>query len=236
MNSLSVVIPCLNEELAVDAVLSRLHEKLQTLQRENVIHSWEVIVIDDGSSDSSAALLRRYDWVKLINHDKSQGYGKSLMAGFSQAQSHLITFFDMDFSYDSQDLGLLLDKLKTENLDLVFGNRLHGKNGMPKIRRLGNMFYAWVVRLLYERSTTDVCTGFRLFRRDILPMFQHIRYHRLNFTTDFTTLLLKSDLRIGEVNIQYHDRKGESKLSIFFDGFEFLKPILANRFRTVKLR
>lgn len=223
--SISIVIPCHNEEKAVSVVLGKI---------EALRASWplirEVIVVDDGSSDASSALLSARGDITVLRNEKAEGYGAALKRGFRHASGELILFMDMDDTYDIRDLPKMYERMSTKNgVAVVFGNRLSELNGMPWIRRFGNHFYLYCLKAFLLPKVSDPCTGMRLFTAALRDEFCALKENDLSFSIALTVRILKSRLPFEEVRILYHERIGESKLNSFQDGWRFLWSILVNR-------
>lgn len=229
--SLSIVIPCLNEEQAIDSVLDKIENISTSDQFRNYFSSCEVIVVDDGSTDMTAELLSRRPNIRVLRNLQSCGYGAALKQGFASASGSLVTFLDMDFSYEPNDILDLYEEMTEKNADMVFGNRLGKHNGMPEIRLIGNRFFSIIVKLFFWKKITDVCTGFRLFKHELVSEILELKTNNLNFSIDLTLLMLGTKKVISQKPIRYYERKGESKLNVFKDGFEFLWIVLKNFYR-----
>jgi glycosyltransferase involved in cell wall biosynthesis len=222
--TISVVIPCHNEENAIEVVLRKI-----AAIRLNLPQITEVLVVDDGSTDRSSALLAATPDVRVLRNEKAQGYGAALKKGFLAAQGDLILFMDMDDTYDIQDLPKMLWLMNDRNLSVVFGNRLTEQNRMPFIRRFGNNLYHYCLKLFLLPKIADPCTGMRLFRRELREEFCHLSENDLSYSMALTVHILKTKIPFDETRILYHERIGESKLNSFQDGLRFFWSILANR-------
>ncbi len=143
-SSLSVVIPVYNEIEAIPFVIDELAAALAQSDLSCLFAHTEVIVVDDGSDDGSAELLRHDPRVRLLQTGGRKGYGAALKLGFSESASDLIAFLDMDRTYDASDLLSLVREQIRMNADLVSGCRLKSANGMPFVRRIGNHFWLFV--------------------------------------------------------------------------------------------
>jgi glycosyltransferase involved in cell wall biosynthesis len=222
---LSIVIPCLNERAAISAVLTRFTQ-LRAQAAQFAIAELELIVVDDGSTDGSQELIRQFASIRLIENRGTRGYGRALKLGFREARFDLVAFYDMDRTYDAMDIGPMLPLFEDASVAMVCGDRLSGKTEIPFTRKIGNLFYVWLVRLLFRQRVNDCCTGLRVFRREWVPLFCERAPDQLNFTLGMTLLCLARGLGIREVPIRYEQRLGSSKLKILIEGPRFLYTIL----------
>lgn len=218
MPLISIVIPCLNEADSIPVVIPQLIEQIGN-------RSIELIVVDDNSSDTSVALLEKYDQIKLIKNERRLGYGGALKKGFSLARGQYLTFLDLDRTYNSLDLDLLITEIQNGSHAMVFGDRMSKQNQMPKTRFVGNWLFATLLQILYFVRINDACTGFRIFKRDLLPAILNIEENGLNFSIAMTVVVLNAKVSISQIPIRYDERIGQSKLSVIKDGFRFLGSI-----------
>lgn len=224
-DSLSLIIPCHNEEGAIRTVLSKLSEV-----RAKMPQLKEVIVVNDGSVDGSAEILSEFADVIVLNSEKCEGYGAALKKGFLRSTSEFTAFLDMDDTYDVRQLPAMLEQMKTQRLDVLFGNRLGQRNGMPLIRQLGNNLYHHSLRILGFPHIADPCTGMRVFRTSLRERFCVIPQNDLSYSMALTLEIIKSGLKYAEVQVPYYERVGASKLNPLYDGVRFFWAILQYRF------
>ncbi|MNL30832.1 putative glycosyltransferase [compost metagenome] len=175
-------------------------------------------------------MLSQYSDITVLRNKAPQGYGGALKQGFRHSQSELIAFLDMDDTYDVRDLRKMIDLLHSNNLGVVFGSRLEEPNGMPWLRRFGNVFYHRSLKILGFPKIADPCTGMRLFRRHLVDSFCAVRENDLSFSIALTLKTLTSGIHYGETRINYNERIGKSKLNPLTDGGRFFWTILCNRF------
>ena len=219
---LSVVIPCLNEAAAIGIVVAKARQAMQ----EGGI-SGEVVVVDNGSTDGSAALAEEAG-ARVIEESR-RGYGSAYMAGFAAARGEYIVMGDGDDTYDFGDVGRFVDALR-EGADLVIGNRMGGLNpgSMPWLHRyVGNPVLTGALNLFFHTGVKDAHCGMRGFRRDVLPALD-LRTTGMEFASEQVIRASKAGLTIRELDIEYHRRKGESKLSSFSDGWRHLRFLLVH--------
>lgn len=232
-----MIIPNLNEEKAIFPVLERVFSAEDVILK-NGVTKLEVIVVDDGSTDTSLVKLKEFSKlhpIVILENRKCLGYGAALKKGFSEAQGELIAFMDMDYTYDPFDLPELVARLTSKSgpypLQMVVGDRLSRIEEMPLTRELGNRLFVAVIRSLFKRRVTDCCSGLRVFRREFVIPFAHLLPNNLNFTLAMTFLFLRFQLPFEEVPIRYHQRIGQSKLSVLIDGPRFLFTIFSFWFK-----
>jgi glycosyltransferase involved in cell wall biosynthesis len=223
--SLSVVIPALNEENGIDAILQRVLAQRDGLAAVG-IDELEVIVVDDGSKDRTADRIRTYSDVRLIQHTVNRGYGAALKTGFNAATGDLLAFLDADGTYPPEAFPELCAAVETHNADLIIGSRmLSGESEMPLVRRVGNTIFATMLSIVGSRKISDSASGQRVFRREMLPILYPLP-DGLDFTPAMSTRAVYEGINMVEVPIPYKERVGRSKLSPLKDGVRFLRSIL----------
>jgi glycosyltransferase involved in cell wall biosynthesis len=160
--SLSLVLPCFNEELNIGNTI----RSAQDWFREAHVDG-EIIVTDDGSKDGSLALLHKLQAempnLKVVHHEKNQGYGAAIRSGCDLAEKTWIAFMDSDGQFQSKDISRLLNE--TAEADYVTGIRARRADTLP--RKLNSFMYRSLVRVLLGVHPTDLNCGMKLFRRSI---------------------------------------------------------------------
>jgi glycosyltransferase involved in cell wall biosynthesis len=163
MDMLSVVLPAYNEEANVAATVA---EAVAVLRRLGL--DYEVIVVDDGSRDATAAIVQRLaaedPRIRLVQHERNQGYGAALASGFAAARGELIFLTDADKQFDLAEIELLLPHIR--HADLVIGHRAPRRD--PFVRRLFGWGWNMLVNLVFGYTARDVDCAFKLFRRRVL--------------------------------------------------------------------
>jgi len=223
--SLSVVIPALNEENGIDAILERVLAQRDGLAAAG-IRELEVIVVDDGSKDRTADRIRAFSDVRLIQHPVNRGYGAALKTGFNAATGDLLAFLDADGTYPPESFPELCRAVEEHDADLIIGSRmLSGESEMPLVRRIGNTIFAALLSIVGSRRISDSASGMRVFRRGSLPILYPLP-DGLDFTPAMSTRAVYEGLNMVEVPIPYKERVGRSKLNPLKDGIRFLRSIL----------
>lgn len=224
MTTLSVVIPAYNEEQGIKEISERVLKIVDGLKQVGV-DALELIVVDDGSKDQTVEIADSIPGVKVISHDRNQGYGAALKTGFSAAQGELIGFLDADGTYPPEYFPALCEKA-LNGADLVIGSRMSGAaSEMPFTRRVGNIFFASLLSLISRQRVTDSASGMRVFKRQILEQLYPLP-DGLNLTPVMSTRAIHEGISIAETPIPYSERVGSSKLSVVRDGSLFLRSII----------
>jgi len=222
---LSICIPVYNERDAIGETLRRCLALRRELQQVGV-EELEVIAVDDGSRDGSAAAIAEYPQVRLIQHPVNRGYGAALKTGFAAATHDLIGFLDGDAPYPPEQFPDLCREIVEDRADLVIGSRLAGaQTDMPVIRRIGNLFFARLLSIVGRANVSDSASGMRVFRKAALDVLSPLP-DGLNLTPVMSTRAVHERIRVVERPIPYADRVGESKLSVAGDGLRFLSTIV----------
>ncbi len=201
MLSISAVLPAYNEEAiiadtarAVDAVLRELTD------------DYEVIVVNDGSRDATAARVAAVaaacPTVRLISHPTNRGYGSALATGFSNATKDLIFLTDGDFQFDVREIKDFLPDL--ERADLVVGYRQPRRD--PLLRRLNGWGWNLLVFLLFGPVARDVDCAFKLFRREVWEAV-HVESGGATFSAEFLIKARRAGFRIRERRVTHLPRR-----------------------------
>ena len=136
--------------------------------REANLDDVEIIVVSDGSTDRTAEIAKSYDEIQVIVFPQNRGYGAAIKAGFAQGQGSLVGFLDADGTCDPRFFADLCRDLQESKAEIALGSRLGPESKMPRIRRLGNRIYAFILGLLCGQSVTDTASGMRVLARSAL--------------------------------------------------------------------
>ena len=223
-HKLSVVIPAYNEEDGIAEIVERVLKISPELKKVGV-EALELLVVDDGSKDRTPDIVKQYPSVRLIQHKINKNYGGALKTGFHHATGDLLAFLDADGTYPPEYFPQLC-KAVLDGADMCVGSRMAGeKNDSPKIRQVGNFMFAQLVSLIGATRVTDVASGQRVFRRDVLPKLYPLP-DGLNFTPAMSTRAIHENLNISEIAVPHSERLGRSKLGVLKDGVRFLRAIV----------
>lgn len=217
----SVVLPCLNEEDAIGICIKKIKE---VFIKKGIIG--EIIVADNGSVDRSVEVANSCG--AIVVSEPIKGYGAAYLRGLREVKGKYIIIADSDNTYDFYDMPALLNKLK-QGYDFVIGSRFKGriqKNAMPWLNRyVGNPVLSGMCRIFFRTNLSDIHSGMRAFTYEA---YRKMRLMTLGmeFATEMVVSALQKGLRITEIPIDYHPRKGESKLRPFYDAWRHIRFML----------
>ncbi len=198
---ISVVIPCLNEEEAVGAVVDQAFAGIERSGRDG-----EVIVVDNASSDRSADVAAEHG-ARVVNEAR-RGYGSAYLAGLADARGEYIVMGDADETYPLEELGGFVDRLEQGD-DLVLGSRFKGKihgDAMPWLnRRIGNPILTGLLNLFFGVKVSDAHCGMRAVRRDALNVLD-LHSTGMEFASEMVFKAYRRGLRVSEIPIDYFPR------------------------------
>jgi glycosyltransferase involved in cell wall biosynthesis len=224
MTTLSVIIPAYNEEDGIAAIVERVLA-IEPALRAAGVDALECIVVDDGSRDSTAEIVRGYAPRASLICQANKGYGGAIKTGFHAARGELLAFLDADSTYPPEYFPEMC-KVALGGADLVIGSRMSGASSeMPLVRRIGNTIFATLLSIVAGVRISDSASGQRVLRREVLPMLYPLP-DTLDFTPAMSTRALHENVRMVELPIPYKERSGRSKLSVVHDGLRFFKSIV----------
>ena len=224
----SVIIPIYNEFRTFNQVLERVR---RAPLPEGC--SKEIIVIDDGSTDGTAQMLREHVRAGTIfSHrlTENRGKGAAIRAGIALASGDAVLIQDGDLEYDPDDYARILEPIVNGDADIVYGSRFLGEpEGMALKNRMANRVLTAVANLLYDARLTDEATAYKAFRISILQEL-HLECNRFEFCPEVTAKVRRLGHRIHEVPIHYNARGiAEGKKIRARDGFEALWTLVKYR-------
>ena len=217
--SVSVVIPCFNEEHGIAAVLRSLPSFVD-----------QVVVVDNNSTDETGRIAAELGAEVIFETRK--GYGNAYQAGLPRARCDIVATTDGDGTYPTQSIAAIIDYLVDNNLDFVSASRFPLRN--PKAMRfrnvLGNKILTYVTRVLWLRWIADSQSGMWVFRREVLDYIRP-RNGGMPFSEEIKLETIDKGFRFGEYHIDYSERIGETKLYAWKDGVDNLLYLFRLRLR-----
>ena len=227
---LSVIIPVYNERTTLREVLARVARAPMAK---------EVIVVDDGSDDGTRKILERLsedsgfpDELRIFFHSRNRGKGAAVRTGMAQARGDWILIQDADLEYDPGDYPQLLAPLLDGRADVVYGSRFLGGAGQTRYFQhyLANRFLTFVANLLTNQNLSDMETGYKVFRREVLDGIR-LRSNGFEIEPEITVILTRQGHRIHEIPISYNSRSfREGKKITWVDGLKALWALFRYRF------
>jgi glycosyltransferase involved in cell wall biosynthesis len=217
--SITVIIPCLNEEQGIRRVLESMPDFVD-----------EVIVVDNNSTDRTHEVASALG-AKVI-HERMRGYGRSYKRGFANATGDLIVTLDGDHSYPVDAISYLLEAFLHLNVDFLNASRfpVRDRSSMSFKHKIGNLILSIAMSILYLRWVRDSQSGMWVFRRSILAGMK-LEADGMAFSEEIKIEALKSSkITFGEISILYTSRLGEIKLNPWRDGFQNLWFLVKKRF------
>ena len=205
------------------------------LRVEAVSIDKEVIIVDDGSTDGTRDLLKKYEkkeGFEVIYQPKNKGKGAALRAGFEIVKGEVIIIQDADLEYNPKDFHVLLEPIFDKRADVVYGSRFLG--GSHRVlffwHYLANKFLTTLSNMFTNINLTDMETGYKVFRREVIESIS-LKSNRFGFEPEFTMKVAQRKFVIYEVPISYDGRDySEGKKINWKDGVAALWFILRFRF------
>ena len=225
---LSIVIPCYNEKDTIQKILERVNTS--PLDKE-------IIIVDDGSTDGTREILATQiapQVDQIIFHEHNQGKGAALRSGFAAVHGDIVIIQDADLEYDPAEYEQLIKPILEGKADVVYGSRVRG--GQTHVisyywLSLGNKFLTWMSNIFTNINLSDLETGYKVFRRDIIQSI-NIEENRFGVEPEITAKVAKMKCRICEVGISYSGRSyGAGKKVGWKDGFRAIWCILKYNLR-----
>ncbi len=217
----SVVIPTRNEAKNITRVIEGVKQNLAG-------YDYEIIVVDDTrSSDGTGAIAKRHGARVLRD---SIGKGSALLKGLRAAKGDVLISMDADLSHEPKELRLLIDAISI-GYDVCMGSRFitgGGSEDIPPFRVFGNKFFVFLVNLLFGAHYTDMCYGYRSFRKGVLSKLG-LKELGFGIETEINIKSVKCGLKVIEMpSMEKRRVAGEAKLRTFRDGWAILTTIARN--------
>ncbi|NJL92818.1 MAG: glycosyltransferase family 2 protein [Anaerolineae bacterium] len=219
----TIVIPAYNEEAGIGAVLHSLTTLVAT---QHLVY--EIIVVNDGSTDGTGQVLAGFDTITVIDHQYNRGYGAALKTGIRAAHSDIIVITDADGTYPNERIPELVDLM--QDRDMVVGARTTANAKIPLIRRPPKWVLSKLANYLAETRIDDINSGLRAFRKAIIVRFFNILPNGFSFTMTITLAMHTNNYQVLYVPIDYFVRVGHSKIRPIQDTIRFLNTVIRTVF------
>jgi dolichol-phosphate mannosyltransferase len=225
---LSVVIPAHNEE---GTVIETLSELVSTLEAERIEH--ELIVVDDSSTDSTAALVNdfaaEHPQVRCLPSPYENGFGFAVRAGLESFEGDAVAIVMADGSDSPRDL-VAYQRLLEEGYECAFGSRFMAGSSVtdyPRSKLIMNRIVNWGIRVLFRHGYNDTTNAFKAYRREVIDNVQPLLSHHFNLTVELPLKAVVRGYSYGTVPISWTNRKaGVSKLQLNEMGSRYLFIVL----------
>lgn len=222
---LSVIIPVYNEK-------STIREVVETVLAVDLPLDFDVIVIDDGSTDGSADELKFEPEVpvRVVTLTQNSGKGKAVRTGLTLARGDVILIQDADLELDPNEYRALLAPILAKETHVVYGSRFLSENHVPAVRRLGNKLLTLATNALFSTRLTDMETAYKAFTIDVAEHLS-LRADRFDIEPEITAQIARLGLKIVEVPVSYRPRSvSEGKKIRFKDGIKAIGTLVKCRF------
>lgn len=198
---ISIVIPLYNEENSIKNVLNRIPNH----------HRYEIIIVDDGSTDNSVNKVKEINNknIKIIKHIKNRGYGAAILTGINHANGDIIITMDSDGQHNPEKIGHLITPIINNQADIVVGSRYLGtcKYKVPLHTRVGEIIINKCLWLLFGQKVGNNQSGFRALSKICKEIFENMIYSNFAFCTELLFLAAYKKFKITEVPITINKRK-----------------------------
>ena len=218
----TIVVPVFNEERGVAGVI----ERLSGIQLDVPV---ELLAVDDGSRDGTAAVLRelaeRFPRLRVVTHLRNCGYGAALKTGFANASHAVVVITDADGTYPEEKIAELV-RCIDDGAEMAVGARLGAGAEIPLVRRPAKWVLRKLASFLAGTEIPDLNSGLRAFRRELVLAYRPILPQGFSFTTTITLAALTNGHRVDYVKVSYAKRSGRSKIRPIHDTLNFTSLIV----------
>ncbi len=214
---ISIILPAFQEEQGISPLLGRIRAVMDKLGRP-----WEILVVDDGSTDGTAARAREAG-ARVIIHPYNIGNGAAVKTGIREARGRVIVMMDADGQHDPSDIPRLLETIGP--YDMVVGART--KESETSLHRdLANKVYNWFASYICNRRIEDLTSGFRAIKTHAARAFLYLLPNTYSYPTTLTLAIVRSGQSLKYVPVKTARRIGRSKIRLFRDGTRFFFIIM----------
>lgn len=210
----SLIIPAYNEEEGLPVVLNDIFQLIN--------ESYEIIVVDDGSTDRTREVAQRFS-CRVISHEHNSGKGAAMKTGIKAARGENIIFIDADNTYPPE--GILEVAKALESYDMALASRKTGQMNIPAFNRIGNAIFRNSIRYVYGFQGYDPLTGLYGLKKTYLAGME-LESKGFGIESEICIKAARMGLRVKDIHIKYRDRIGKAKLNGLRDGYRIFMTIL----------
>ena len=226
MKKISILVPVYNEKDSLLELIKRVEDVDFGLEKE-------IILIDDFSTDGTRNLYENISH-KVLYHEFNQGKGAALRTGLSEATGDIIIVQDADLEYNPQDYLPLVELIKEDKYDVVYGSRFLNEENNKRfliLSFIANKTLTMITNFLFKANLTDMETCYKAFKKEFIKNIV-IKSNRFDFEPEITAKVLKQNLRFTELPITYNGRAfNEGKKITWKDGLQAIFTLIKYRFK-----
>jgi glycosyltransferase involved in cell wall biosynthesis len=215
----SVILPVYNEASHLQDEVKRIKHAL-----DHSSYSYEIVVVDDGSTDGSGDVAASLDGIRLIRFGSNRGSGSARKNGTMAARGRIVVWTDVDMTYPNDTIPELVDSMK--NHDQVVGARTSEAGTVRLLRTPAKWFIRRLASYLARTPIPDLNSGFRAFRREVADQFLYLLPRGFSCVTTITMAFLSNGYSINYVPIEYSPRAGHSKFHWLHDTQRYLLQVI----------
>lgn len=216
---ISIIVPAYNEQEGIGVTLNRIFETMDVAK-----YDYEVIVVNDGSSDHTADEVKKFPRATLVSHTRNRGSGASTNTGVKHARGEICVMTDADGTYPVQDIPRLLQEMN--DYDMVIGARMRETGTLKVFRIPAKWFIRSLASFLTDTKIPDLNSGLRAFKKVNALKYVHILPQGQSWVSTITLAHLSDDLDVKWIPIEYYERKGKSKFRPVQDTYNYLMLVL----------
>lgn len=222
IKGLSIVIPSYNEGNCLERTIESI---IGVLSQINI--DYEIVVIDDGSTDNTQDIVGRFSQCKLVCHPINLGYGRSIKDGINASKHETIIITDADETYPAKDIPRFLEKY-SKGFDMVVGSRTGPHYIQSRIKAALRHILKFMVEWASSKKIPDINSGFRIFNKTVIKKFYFHLCDTFSFTTSLTLAYMMTGKLVAYIPIEYYKRggAGKSHVKIFRDSWFTLSYII----------
>lgn len=215
----SIVLPVFNEVTHLEEEVGRIHKSMAAAEL-----SYEIVIVDDGSTDGSGDLAKSLDGVRVVQFATNRGSGSARKYGTMLAKGDIVVWTDVDMTYPNHEIPELVEAIA--GYDQVVGARRTEEGTVKLLRRPAKWFIRKLAAYLSNTDIPDLNSGFRAFRREVADQFLYLLPRGFSCVTTITMAFLSNGYSIRYVPIDYRARAGESKFHWWKDTRRYLLQVI----------